>query len=375
MRPRPRITRHYGVSRIDPPEEASLASAAVRARGRGLAVGVMVWWSAFVPSAFAQAGSAGAQESLASDPVAPPAAPTGAIDPPAAAPTNAETTPLASGSKCAAHAECGGELLCIGHRCVAPASAVAPPPTPQAGRPPTPVPAPSPAPTEEASAPGAPSGPTGATFDDTHVFIGVERLFGIATWSNTRTVTANGKSEETSVSGSSLSLLWGTTSPDSVPAMAFALPRLGVDVRIGRYFMFGGSAAYFGTSSEEKSKSSSKENPSLYMVAVAPRLGVSLPLAPRLILLLRGGVTIYDYEESEKSSKGGTNVTASSGVALSLDASAAYMIVPHAAFTLGFAFDRGLTGSVTEDPAGANPPNVSLIPMNVGLTAGMLVAF
>jgi hypothetical protein len=179
-----------------------------------------------------------------------------------------------------------------------------------------------------------------------------------------------------SVDQSSVSLLWGATTPQSF----FSIPRVGFDyVLIPNVTLGGDLVVFFQPSSNASheqdftdgtSHIDNTNRPSETIFGFAPRGGYILGLSDLFALWLRGGFSYYTL--SDKLTNG--NVSVSSGrdqFALDLEPQFVFTPIPHLGFTAGATADIPVFGH-NWDAAGNSAWSSQLF---LGITIGMLGYF
>lgn len=127
------------------------------------------------------------------------------------------------------------------------------------------------------------------------LIVGAERLSGFYSYKIATEVNGqNNQKIDVDVSGSQVSLLWGssTASTGSVlPVNPASIPRVGADYMFTDLISFGGSVGWFSASSSTKSQGVSVDNPDYSGFALAPRVGFMLRLADNIAFWPRVGLT------------------------------------------------------------------------------------
>jgi hypothetical protein len=215
------------------------------------------------------------------------------------------------------------------------------------------------------------------------VILSGERMFGL---SFPREMDEDGATgNKTTDSRTNIALLW-----PSLPILTltpYDTPRVAVDFGAGGGFTVGGSIGFFTGSGSTKREpaaggvSVETDDPTVTMIAFAPRVGFALPLTPQFSFWPRAGVTYYNIRVSSTNTANPpvTNKTTLSGFGVDLEPMFVFTPVPHFGITAGPVVDIPLSGTSHSErtPPGPNPPPIDdkVKFLNFGLTFGLLGHF
>jgi hypothetical protein len=235
-----------------------------------------------------------------------------------------------------------------------------------------------------ASAAGASAEMNGMA-DKGHFFVSADRVFGI-TWTQLSSeVTRNNTTETDKASATTVGLLWNSGTGSGKVAVAYLIPRVGIDFTVIDGLTVGGNIGY--THSSGSYESTTKNGSVSTTVSgdtgtssgflFAPRVGYILPLGAPIGLWLRGGLTYYNHtNEDAPDNNGNKDSNTWSGLGLNLDPQFVVTPVEHLFFTAGLAVDIPLTGSYeTKNYNGAGTAVTTTYDhykfTNIGLTFGV----
>jgi hypothetical protein len=236
-----------------------------------------------------------------------------------------------------------------------------------------------------ASAAGASAEMNGMA-DKGHFFVSADRVFGI-TWTQLSSeVTRNNTTETDKASATTtVGLLWNSGTGSGKVAVAYLIPRVGIDFTVIDGLTVGGNIGY--THSSGSYESTTKNGSVSTTVSgdtgtssgflFAPRVGYILPLGAPIGLWLRGGLTYYNHSnEDAPDNNGNKDSNTWSGLGLNLDPQFVVTPVEHLFFTAGLAVDIPLTGSYeTKNYNGAGTAVTTTYDhykfTNIGLTFGV----
>ena len=219
---------------------------------------------------------------------------------------------------------------------------------------------------------------SGTHFGDRgQLILSADRLVPVFSYDRRATdVSVGGVRTETSVSNSSISLLWGNgLNPHTVPRVAF-------DYTVIRGLTVGGSAVValgVGGSTEVRRNGVSVNNdsPSTTLFGFAPRVGYILPITDAFAFWPRGGFAFYHV--SQKFPTDNDRTQSETLFSLDLDPQFVVTPVPHFGFHFGplvnLPFPAG--SAKTETRQGGTTVSVSndLWVFHFGISAGVLGYF
>lgn len=152
-----------------------------------------------------------------------------------------------------------------------------------------------------------------------------------------------GRTQDTTVKGASIALLWGNEPGVNASAAVHSTPRAGVDFTIIDRLTLGGSIALgFGFGNDTR--------PSTTVFGVSPRAGYILPLTDMFAFWPRAGFSFYSVSSSQDTTVANQTVTQkTTGSTFSLDLDPQFAFVPfeHLFFNFGPTLNIPLTGTVT----------------------------
>jgi hypothetical protein len=207
--------------------------------------------------------------------------------------------------------------------------------------------------------------------------ISAERIAGVTSMSSSASTTttfsaSNGSTtsnggtltENYDESATGVNLLWNGGASN-----VFAIPRIAIDGFVAPQVTLGGSAGFMSRSGSTKtarvatapgsttrlSSNSDDDLPDVTAFVVSPRLGVVVPLGPKVALWMRGGVTYFQTSLESTAvdppvSSGDPTITTkvsgeTSGTAATFDAQLVIVPIDHVGITIGPVFDIALAGS------------------------------
>lgn len=213
------------------------------------------------------------------------------------------------------------------------------------------------------------------------IIVGAERMTGFYSFKiATEDVDQNNRKTDVDISGSQLSLLWGspTVSTGALPVNPAAIPRVGADYMFTELISFGGSVGYFSGSSKTKVANVSVDNPDYSGMAFAPRVGFMLHLADNIAFWPRVGLT-YVSIKSEGGGGNQTNTEKWSGMALAGEGM--FVFTPargNVGFAVGPILELPMSGTQKSERRNGNTTTtteVSAKITNFGAVAGLVAAF
>jgi hypothetical protein len=224
--------------------------------------------------------------------------------------------------------------------------------------------------------------PSTAFGGDGQMILSAERLFGV-TFSKVREEDGDGSGTQTT-SRTNVALFWP---PLSLLTSPYEIPRLAFDVVAASGLTLGGSVGFISGTGTTKSEpangaiGSERDDPTITVLAIAPRLGFALPLSARFAFWPRAGVTYYSFK-SESTGAGvnrTTTKTTSNGLGLDLEPIFVFSPVSNFGITIGPIVDFPLSGSRSTErtPLGQQPAPADdkLKFTNYGGTVGLLGYF
>jgi hypothetical protein len=178
----------------------------------------------------------------------------------------------------------------------------------------------------------------------------------------------NVSKQTTTVTQTSLSLLWGSTSNGlsaggSLLETFFTVPRIGADYVIIPNVTVGGNIIFFTTlgghqqtetdfSNGQQSQTVTTGQPSALVFGIAPRGGYILALSDLLSVWLRGGLSYYVGNYKTQTPQGGnvtvTDTVSANQFALDLEPQLVITPVQHFGITAGLTADIPLAGGHSE---------------------------
>lgn len=213
--------------------------------------------------------------------------------------------------------------------------------------------------------------------EDGQLILSGERLFGFS-YSTTTTESSGTKATE---STTALSLMWPGPSLGPTP---YEIARAAFDVVVGSGVTLGGSigfATFSGsTKTEAGGQSQTRDDPTLTLFALAPRVGYVLPLSDTFAFWPRVGITYYSIRASTELTAAGvtsTTKTTTDGVGLDLEPAFVYTPVSHFGILIGPAADIALSGkqSVEVSSRPSNVPDTKEKFNSFGVHLGLLGYF
>jgi hypothetical protein len=208
--------------------------------------------------------------------------------------------------------------------------------------------------------------PTPERFAKQGAFIlSADRLFGVSNFS--ATTSQNGS--DSTVSGTQVNLLWGSSNVPDVGSNPYTTPRLSFDYAVVEGVTIGGSVGYSLVTGKNEANGQSNDRPSTGTLTAMARGGYVVPFGPHG-LWLRGGFTYFNASTSTPAVNGATTKSSLSGFAVSLEPT--FVLVPfeHVGFTAGLVVDFPLAGS-----SDSNGQSVTAKVTNYGALCGVLVTF
>jgi|SRR5882724_2643481 len=187
--------------------------------------------------------------------------------------------------------------------------------------------------------------------------VSVDRLFGLQFWSfktQADTTPMNANPNTNKLSGTSLSLLWNTDTPNAqVPtSTVYSTPQIGLDYVLGSPITLGASLGYVHHSVSLDSTNNitgvttTTDQPSGSAILLHPRVGYVFPLTPLFGIWARAGVTYYWFQTKGTNANGtATTSNSADGLGLSLDPELIITPLPHVGITVGPMLDFPITGS------------------------------
>ncbi len=220
-----------------------------------------------------------------------------------------------------------------------------------------------------------------------------ERLFDLFAYTNNKFNPDGTTNNDTTISGSSVSLLYGANGTPTLAGNQFGqvssgvgtfytVPRIGFDYTIIDNLTIGGDLVVFfglGGSAHTNPSTQSQDLPSSNLFGIAPRVGYIIGMNDVLSFWLRGGLHFYNMNVDTTTGQingcapGQTNVHV---FGFDLDPQVVISPTNHFAFTAGPALDWGALGGVeVPDPGVGNcarTTNASFESLHFGLNAGLL---
>lgn len=194
------------------------------------------------------------------------------------------------------------------------------------------------------------------------VALSAERLFGVDRQSSATTVAGFADRDVQTTLVSFLGNQTSTTSTHSTMFAPSTIPRVALDVVLWGWLTAGATAAYYRASTDFGTNGGAPRLEEVYIIG--PRLGLLHPLAQRLAIWPRLGITF------DRAVVGGTG-TAFDLKVLTVEAPLLFLASPDLAFSAALTFDKSFSGSYTEDGYGA----YDLTTTDLGLQAGMTIFF
>jgi hypothetical protein len=197
---------------------------------------------------------------------------------------------------------------------------------------------------------------------------GADRLFSLFSYtSNQYTNTQVNPNQSVTITGTSMSLLWGTNAlsgaanAPGLPAGGnpniYAPPRLGFDYTIIPHLTIGGELIVFftlggSTTTSQGNNSVSVGSPGANTFGVAPRAGYIIGINDLLSIWLRAGFSYYNMNTSlsDAGCTGGSSGNDTNNLnvfGIDLDPQLVISPVNHFAFTAGPALDWGFAGGAS----------------------------
>lgn len=285
-----------------------------------------------------------------------------------------------------------GETLLKKAQSLPDAPAVAPVPTP----PPVPTPAPTPAPPPPAVAPPPPTAPP-PTIEPTtpppppaddagasdqmfqkrgRLVLGASRLMGLAVWKERAVVSGDTGDDETTDSGTDISLLFAPGAPSDLTRVVrpSSVPRITLDYFVSDGISLGGFAGYASRSGEHEDApaggtSSTEDLPTARLVMLGGRGGYFHPLSDKTGLWVFAGLSYVSTN-----SKVGEDELGVSAFYVNLEADLALRIAGQTHVLVGGFFDGTLSGSVSRKQGGTeSSAGIAYGELTFGATAGLAV--
>lgn len=183
---------------------------------------------------------------------------------------------------------------------------------------------------------------------------------------------ATGNNFSTSTSVTSLSFFsYGVPS-----GIAYTIPRLALDYAIAPNITIGGSVAAFwqlsnSTTTKIGPMTDSGDNPKVSGWEIAPRVGYTVALGPKLVLWPRAGFSYYSESVSNPPNGGMTGtVDGFHQFALDLEGNFLILLAPHFFASLGPVIDIPLSGS-TSTTQGNTTTSIDYSQFHFGVTGGL----
>lgn len=210
-----------------------------------------------------------------------------------------------------------------------------------------------------------------------------DRLFGLFTYAQ-QTISDNANNTSTTVSGTSMSFLWGSNAfgggvaaTTGVPTF-YTVPRVGFDYTIIPNLTVGGDLIAFFTLGGNTSKTGAPSTPNQSgdVFGLAPRVGYILGLNDIFSVWLRGGLSFYAGNINNQVM--GANCNASTGFdvfGIDLDPQLVISPIRHVAFTAGPALDWGFTGGTNSSspPACNTTVGTGFTSLDFSINGGLLL--
>lgn len=186
--------------------------------------------------------------------------------------------------------------------------------------------------------------------------LSAERLTGFV---HTRMTTSVG-GQSMSDSATTLTLLGN---PLGLVASGYAWPRIALDGFVAENVSLGAAVTFFHVSPEEGSSTG---------VVLAPRVGYSARLSPRVAIWPRLGFTYARVSSSNDT----VNLSSKQSLfALTVEAPIVISVVPQGAITVGPTLDLGLGGSRSQTVGGGGETSIDQKFTDFGIQAGLLLFF
>ena len=235
---------------------------------------------------------------------------------------------------------------------------------------------------------------------------GADRLFYLFDYSQNTYTTQGNNPVSTSISGTSMSLFWGTNAvqgatnaPAGGAGIAFGgnptfytPPRLGFDYTIIPNLTIGGEVIAFFTlggnaAQSQNGNTVSAATPSGNTFGLAPRVGYIIGMNETISFWLRGGFSYYNANLSQNHANCAAGTSGSDSAnewdfGLDLDPQVVISPIPHFAFTAGPALDWGFVGNASTTTPNTNNGNrcdqgtttttQNYTNVNFGITGGLL---
>ena len=233
---------------------------------------------------------------------------------------------------------------------------------------------------------------------------GADRLFGLFDYTSNSYTTQGNPQGTTTITGTSMSFLWGTNAVQGATNAGgggaglggggnptfYTPPRLGFDYVVIPNLTIGGELIAFftlggSTTQSQGSQSVSNGNPSGNTFGIAPRVGYIIGMNETISFWLRGGFSYYNgnISQNDNACTGGTSGSDSINIwdfGLDLDPQVVISPIPHFAFTAGPALDWGFVGNASSTQPkntpqcnqGTNTTTLNYTSVNFGLNGGLL---